>query len=270
MKKIKIKRYQKTDIAIHKAVQILAFIGKKLGKEQHDDSHTTFVYDAKRRALMGRKFKLKGMKYTPILDFTTFTLQLKNKKKMLIFFLEGKTIVGVIKEVKKQLKTKKLADFELHYDLPETYHLAKYKIERPSGKALKEWGRVRELATQVFEKANTIIVPPSPINIWPHHFDTGGYHVLAKKKKEDVASVGTGFAMSDMVVDTPYFYIYGWKKDGDIDFTKAPKLSVGEWKTSDWKGAVVSFKVVNKMANPQLELTAFFKQTFCFFQKQLG
>ena len=267
--KIDTNRYQKTDLLIHKAAQVIAFLGKSLAKERADDSHATFIYDLEKNALIGKKLKIKKKKFTAALHFSDFALHLKNKDEILIFFLEGKTNAEIIVKVKKRLSAKKLGSFNLHYELPEDYDLEQYKMIRPTQEALQEWGSVRDLAAQVFEKVNEIIAIPSAINIWPHHFDTGTYHVLAKDEKGAAASVGTGFAMADLVASAPYFYIYGWVRDKEIDFSKAPSLPCGEWKTGDWKGAVVSLEAISRMAEPQKELAVFFETTFQFFKSQL-
>jgi hypothetical protein len=106
-----------------------------------------------------------------------------------------------------------------------------------------------------------MISPSSPINIWPHHFDTGTYHPLS-----ETGSIGTGFAVADTIVNEPYFYIYGWAKDKTIDYASAPDLPFGEWKTGSWKGAIMPLSTVTRLPNLKDDLKIFFASTSEFFK----
>jgi len=80
------------------------------------------------------------------------------------------------------------------------------------------------------------------------------------------ASIGVGLAVADSVVSEPYYYLYGWTRDGEIDFSKAPKLKRGEWRTKEWKGAVLS---VSTLTNQSEELNNFCHQSFTFLKEQI-
>jgi hypothetical protein len=268
MKNININRYIKTETPIHKATQLLAFLGKKLGEEKADDSQTTVVYETTKDALIGKPITINGQIYVAELRFRDFNLAIVSDDNSEVFTLEGKSIPEVLAEFQKRMDVN-LPDFELHYELPDDYDLQQYILVQPERAALTEWAEIRQMAAETFAVVNTIITPPSAINIWPHHFDTGTYHVLKTGAKGDTASVGCGFAIADTVVNEPYFYIYGWVKDATIDFDNAPDLTFGEWKTGDWKGAVLPLSVVKKLPNLNADLEAFFATTFRFFKSKI-
>ena len=60
--------------------------------------------------------------------------------------------------------------------------------------------------------------------------------------------------------------VMGWTRDGEIDFSKAPKLKRGEWRTKEWKGAVLS---VSTLTNQSEELNNFCHQSFTFLKEQI-
>lgn len=268
MKNININRYVKTETPIHKATQLLAFLGKKLGEELADDSQATVVYDATKDALVGKSLTINGQPYVAELRFQDFNLAIVFGDSSETFALEGKSIPMVLAEFQKRMGVD-LPDFEMHYELPDDYDLQQYILVQPERAAVKEWAEVRQMAAETFTVVNTIITPPSAINIWPHHFDTGTYHVLKTGADGDTASAGCGFAIADTVVNEPYFYIYGWVKDVTIDFGNAPDLPYGEWKTEGWKGAVLPLSVVKNLPDLKADLEAFFAVTFGFFKGEI-
>jgi len=269
MKNINIEQYNATEIHLHKAVQLVAFLGKKLGEHQPDDSHTTIVYDPQKNALIGKPITINGTTYLAEFRLKNYYLALYTENSSYVFGLKGRTIPTILKEVKRLMNIDDLPDFKLHYDLPEDYQLDQYQLEQPSYAAINEWTSVRQMAAKTFEIVNTLISPSSPINIWPHHFDTGTYHVLKTEQNQGIASIGCGFAVADTVSPEPYFYIYGWAKNKEINFDKAPKLTFGAWKTGNWKGAILPLSTVLSMSNQKEDLTTFFETTISFFKAYL-
>ena len=264
MKRINISQYNTTEITLHKAVQLVAFLGMTLAEKQADDSHATVNYHPEKDALIGKPITINGKVFTAEFRLGNYNLALVSGEISNIFSIKGRTIPDVLEEVKTLMELNELPEFKMNYDLPEDYDLENYKIEQPSKEAIIEWTTYRQISSEIFEVVNTMISPPSPINIWPHHFDTGTYHPLG-----DTGAIGTGFAVADTIVNEPYFYIYGWAKDGTIDYASAPDLSFGEWKTGSWQGAIMPLSTVAKLPNLKADLTTFFEKTSQFLTKEV-
>ncbi len=269
MENINIERYKATEIPMHKATQLIAFLGKHLGYHQADDSHATVVYDPKKDALVGKLITINGQIYSPELQLRNFHLALISDDKSSLFELKGQTIPMVIKEVERLMDIDVLPDFAIHYDLPKDYQLDQYQLELPPRYAVIEWTQVRQMAAETLEMVNIIVSPPSPVNIWPHHFDTGTYHILTTGNEGDSAAIGCGFAVADTIVSEPYFYIYGWSKDKSIHFEATPDLLFGEWKKGNWKGAVLPLSTVLALPDVKADLKSFFEVTVQFYKNEM-
>lgn len=271
MTDINVKSYQATDIKMHKTVQLLAFLGKHLGEEQADDSHTTMVYSKVKKALVGKEIRVKGLAYRAELNLRSYLLKLVSTDKTETFEIIGQSIPEVLKKIASAMQIDSLPDFDLHYDLPEDYSIKTYQIEKASDELLKEWSEVRSTTNEVLEGVNSLLQPVSPVNIWPHHFDTGTYHVLEKDAEGDSGSIGTGFGMADGMVDEPYFYIYGWAKNKDIDYSKVPSLKHGEWKmTEHWKGAILPLSNALNLFDLPTAMQDFFATTSRFLREEIS
>ena len=106
---------------------------------------------------------------------------------------------------------------------------------------------------------------PSEINIWPHHFDTGVFYPVTVVNNETTQSIGAGFAMADTMINEPYFYLYGWTKDGKIEYKEATDLEAGKWLTEGWQGAVLRTSEFNTIK----EVNSFFEASYQFLINQL-
>lgn len=270
MKNIRLDQYMATEVPVHKATQLLSFLAKQLAVQQPDDSQSTFQYDAQRHALIGKTLTINHQPWRAMINLYDFNLHLNSQERLLLFTLANQTLNEVIDSINKQIPNLNLPSWSIHYDLPSTYQLDTFQLKQPTTKTLEEWGQVRHFADTIFEQVNTFIQPPSPVNIWPHHFDTGTYHVLSKDEKGDTASVGTGLAMKDSHVPEPYFYIYGWHRDKTLTYENLTSLPIGKWITGNWNGAAVTLTELIQSDNAKDQLIEFYKAAFGFYKNMLA
>lgn len=264
--------YGKVETQLHVASQMIALTGINCVKKQADDSHTTIKWKPEVGRLEGRPFVLSGSTYSVFVNPLEFTLGiLKDGSVHETIPMDGKTYAETIAPWKKWLKKAGFQDeptTELHYDLPDDDNYRFNAFEKPNDEVLKQWADLRTLANKALEQLTETIGVPSEVNIWPHHFDTGTYYELHQTDGETDRSIGAGLAIADGMVEEPYFYIYAWYKDHDIDYSDTPKLKNGKWiRTDGWNGAALP---ASELARTTLQgLNGFFSVTSSYLQNKI-
>jgi hypothetical protein len=235
--------YKKAEAQLHVASQMISLTGKNLIEKQVDDSHTTARWKTEKQIIISRYFELNGRTYSVFVDPISFDLGItKNGAETDRISLDGLTYMQTVEQWRKWIYEAGFngeLDVSLHYELPSSDLYKFDAFSKPSEEILALWAKNRTMANSVFESLTKSIGAPSDINIWPHHFDTGTYHVLHETNGEGDRSIGAGFNPSDVMVSEPYFYIYGWYKDSNLDYADKPELVNGKWITNNWKGAVL-------------------------------
>jgi hypothetical protein len=242
--------YKQTEAQIHVASQMISLTGKNLVEKQADDSHTTAKWSIEKQLLIGREFNLAGSDCAVFVDPIGFGLGLmKNGAETNRVQLDGLSYSQTVAPWKKWLKEAGFdgdLNLKLHYDLPDNDLYKFDAFQKPAKPILKEWAANRTIANQALANLTDLVGAPSEINIWPHHFDSGTYYELHKTDGETDRSIGAGFNPADAMVNEPYFYIYGWYKDVEIDYSDKPELATGKWILDGWKGAVLPITEVEK------------------------
>lgn len=250
-----IETFDKAEAQLHVATQMISLTGINLVKKKDDDSHTTAKWDSEKQQIIGREFQLNGNSHAVFVDPGDFVLGiLKNGEETGRVELDGLTYMQTVEPWKKWLTDagfKEELNLKLHYDLPSSDLYKFDAFTKPSDETLSLWADNRTMANSVLEKLNNSIGVPSDINIWPHHFDSGTYYELHQTDGATDRSIGAGFNPADGMVDEPYFYIYGWYKDLEIDYTDKPKLDQGRWILGNWNGAVLPLSKVNESSVDQ-------------------
>lgn len=264
-----LEQYKKAEAHLHVASQMISLTGKNLVEKQADDSHTTATWNSEKQLLIGRDFTLDGNTLSVFVDPVEFALGLlKNGTETERVSLDGLTYMQTVEPWKKWLTDAGFngeLDLKLHYDLPDNDLYKFDAFSKPDDAILSAWVRNRTLANKALSTLTESVGAPSNINIWPHHFDTGTYYELHKTDGATDRSVGAGFNPADGMVDEPYFYIYGWYKDNEIDYSDRPSLENGKWITEDWKGAVLPITVVK---NPNA-VNEFYAATSSYLRDKL-
>jgi hypothetical protein len=226
---------------LYHASQFLAIIGKNLIPQKPDDSNANIGIIA--GGLIGRKVD-GSMPFHAFIDIPGFTLNLidPDMSRISTIEFEGKTRDEVLGELKNSVN-------QIGLDGSLLKHIDHYKIEKdhpimegasfqkPEEDALRTWHSLFSNARFVIRHVSKGLESADEIRIWPHHFDIGTFIPL---NEEGSKAIGMGLAIPDSVVNDFYFYIYGWQKDFNLDMSKFIPLSVGEWKTGDWNGGILT------------------------------
>jgi len=265
--------FNRQEIMLHQASQLIALTGINLQPPLPDDSQNTIVYDDKLKLLLGRPFQLAKVAYRIGIALEPFELVLLDndfgiKERLDLNDCKKNNAMDHWASWLKNLGFVKPVSLELNYQLPTTSLYSSNTYEALDDDFVINWHNIRSLSNSTLANLNNIAGLESEINIWPHHFDTGVYYPLNEAHGQVVASVGAGLAIADSMINEPYFYIYGYKKDNEINFENTPELNRGNWLTDGWKGAVLPVsELPDTKAASQIDI--FFKQSYNFFVSQL-
>ena len=247
------------DEQIHFAAQYLASAGKSFLEHKADDSHTNVGFDPNKKYFETWELNDSGLRL--LLDISDFSLRWSSNDGAVIS-LNGKThseVVALLKQSAKEQGLEKPFEFNLHYDLSfdwdETYTFQLKNVE-----TLADIVGLRTLANSVLQQFLSEEGMKSDIRVWPHHFDTGAFVVLEDGSGK---SVGLGMAIPDSVVDDYYFYISGHKGHSSLKIDDFKHLTLGEWKSEGFTGAILPASNTTKEQALQ-----FFQEAFSQYQNQ--
>ena len=220
---------------MHLAAQYLAAAGISFLDKKPDDSHTNLGFSTKNGCLYTHV--LSENNDMLFLDYEGFMLEWKSNNGTISFQLDGATHKEVLKWLTDTSKTflNKVYQYKFHYDLP-------YKISDTFTYKLLNIGELIELmhlrilAQFILEKIVSSYKLQSDIRIWPHHFDTGIYSALP----DSDISIGLGLAIPDTICNKHYLYLSGYKNGRAIATTSLPQLTLGEWKSDGFIGAILN------------------------------
>jgi len=242
----------------HHGVQFIALAGKYLIEEKADDSHTNMTFISEKNMFVGNELP-NGMHLA--VQSTDLYLMLVNGKLEVQkqFAFEGKSKARIFEMLRKILFDSGLdvsgLKEELHYDIPAhpLDHSALFSYNGSEG--FEENNLYRHNAKLVLEEVVASLKNAQEIRVWPHHFDTGCFMPLSYNPKGELSQyIGLGFAISDSMVDEPYFYLSFWSSE-PIDELKNPTaLLSGKWMMPTWNGGILKLsEIINSKTN-QYEL----------------
>ena len=220
---------------MHLAAQYLAAAGISFLDKKDDDSHTNLGLSRGTGRLQTHPLSSNGDILS--LDYTDFSLRWDAQNNSSIFPLNGATHAQVLTWLQETSKTILNRDYtyKFHYNLPSPIS-PDFTFELLSEKRLKELLDLRILAQSTLEEILAVYRLESSIRIWPHHFDTGIYNAVP----ESDITIGLGLAIPDTLCDKHYLYITGYKNGTAIDPSGFNKLTLGEWKSEGFKGAILN------------------------------
>lgn len=262
--------FSKEEINLHRAIQLLSLTGVNLLPALPDDSQNTAVWDESINTILGRSFDLSNTSYQLGIRLTPFELVLLDTKLNTINSID---IGGLDQPALYSIWEDWLANLgfegdlvtKLHYELPQNDLYKSNQFDGVTVEFAKTWSRLRAFANKAMGNLNQLSGITSEINIWPHHFDTGVYYSITKVNNETTQSIGAGLAIADSMINEPYFYLYGWTKEGKIDYIDTPDLASGNWLTEGWQGAVLKASEINTLE----DINSFFESSYKFLLAQL-
>ena len=215
----------------HYAAQAAAELGKGWGEEQPDDSHSSSLWDAPTESLRGVPAAATG--HTARIHLPKLGLSIVDANGVAAFTLDpvGHTPAAAITAVHDAAagllgaprQTPRPAP-----DLPEhtLAHGATLSADTDALLALTSMyagtdAMLRELASR-----DDRFLEPS---CWPHHFDLASLAIVATDDAGAMTkTVGVGVTPPDSLVDTGYWYVSPWSRDG-FDGPEPAPLSMGRW-----------------------------------------
>lgn len=221
-----------TDLNLHLSAQYLAVAGKNFVAPKDDDSHTNMGWESACRSFVSR-----GFSNGDRLKLDTQQLALKwigNQGDMLI--LKGLAHEAIVQWLDTTAKNNGLTGyaFDLHYTLDSGHVVEDFVFTGVDAQRCEELAKLRDYAQQACEKALEELGYNSEVRTWPHHFDTGSFI----RVPDSTLGIGFGMAIPDSVMDEYYLYVSGYCGHEPVSPDGFAKLTRGEWRDGDFKGAV--------------------------------
>jgi len=241
----------------HQAVQLIAIVGRHLITQEEDDSNTNMQYYPEQKMMVGNALE-NGLRVAVDIDsmyLKVLDKELQTKKQ---FALEGKSKKMAIEKLRNILwdLNVDVSNFkdELHYELP------KHKLNKDGVFSINneddflENAIYRNNAELILNEISEKYKLKEAIKVWPHHFDTGSFIPVSHNKKGDLSSsIGLGFAIPDTMINEPYYYLSFWSEKPIKDLENLEDLTVGQWMTPNWNGAVLKISDIMKAKSAQVQ-----------------
>lgn len=227
----------------HLAAQLIALVGRYLVPKQPGSGNITMQFITDNEMLIGNKLE-NGIRIGLQLSRLEINILNSEGKALKVIRLNDKTFGQSLEELKQVLLVEgvNISDLktEQPYNLPEEF-LVIGKFSTSNETAFQNSSNLRYNAELLISELASQFSETIPVRIWPHHFDTGTYFPVDKNEKgEATQTIGLGWAIPDGMVNEPYFYISFWSAKEFSDQIKFKTLPIGEWKTPEWNGAVLS------------------------------
>ncbi|MCK5372368.1 MAG: hypothetical protein KAQ62_27590 [Cyclobacteriaceae bacterium] len=260
--------YTKTDQQLHWICQIIAKANRTFVQKEEDDSHTNLYFDRIGNKIVGRWIETPHGKL--ILSLVLSNLHLEWLNESLDTTKSVSSIGRHASEIEQELTEgmQKLGldpdGFmdKLHFEIP-SYTFAHEPIQEIGIAKLNEWKHYRQLANEACVMVMGYLQVFGEIRIWPHHFDTGIYI-----EPNERIGIGFGLAMEDSMAGSPYFYVSGYPKKGEINYVNLPQLNRGKWEVDgQWKGALLPLSEIKNLSyeEQQKSILEFSKYTLDWF-----
>jgi hypothetical protein len=231
-------------LVVHWAGQIASAAGNSRIAARDDSSHTNLGWDHDHQALVTHDLQDDGLR-AGLRAASLELLIIRGAEIIARQALEGLTLARGLEWLAAGLDTasdSKVALARPSHEMP-THPLADgavFPAASAAHGAVAEWFHLADhllgdVARHNHDRA------PAP-RCWPHHFDIATLiTVTAHEDPEHAASVGVGMTPGDGTYSAPYFYVTPWPYPPAEDL---PALSVGQWHTKGWVGAVLQADAV--------------------------
>lgn len=270
------KPIQKTDIQQlnnenrlhHQAVQFIAIAGKYLLPDKEDDSNTNMIWNAALYSYVGNTLPKSKRVAVRLPDLS---LCFFDEKDYVVQSMEmsGGAWSELYDWFEKALQandidTSRLQP-ELHYEIPEYNLYETSSFDTPNPEMTNQIAALRHNARCILQEITKPYAKAAPVNIWPHHFDTGTLIPVQNKENETVASIGLGLAVADEMVEEPYFYVNHWMQTPPERYPELQNPGQGKWIIEAWKGSVLPISKLFGLSPDKQE-----KATKTFFETSIA
>ncbi|HEX8170804.1 MAG TPA: hypothetical protein VF824_09720 [Thermoanaerobaculia bacterium] len=201
-------------LQLHHALQAAAGVGRTLLAPRPDDSHHSFVWDARRGALVqpeaGSGLRLRDLTLLHGDD---------------CFPLRGRTLAEAY-DFHESRAGRMLA--RPGEPLP-AHPVAGGAAFDACDEDLVRYEAIYATAARVLERLRARLDGAGPVRVWPHHFD------MALLVTRGETSFGIGMVPGDASISEPYWYVYRTP----VPEGALPPLRDGAWWNEGWSGAVL-------------------------------
>ncbi|MEX2501473.1 MAG: hypothetical protein WD336_03775 [Trueperaceae bacterium] len=236
---VDIRRLREARVQLHHALQVPAALHASRFAPREDQSETAFSFQGGRFVSEGDPEL--GWRAALRVDTLEVTLERSDGRLAGTLPLEGRTLEDAYERFAALLEEAAgPGPFRrLEAELPDhaVVRGAAFDRDVPALHALR--GLYADAAAAL-ERLRPQFVRPSPIRVWPHHFDIAVLDQLdagAGRDGHEPRSIGVGMTPGDEGVREPYLYVTPWPYPSPADL---PELPEGRWSTEGWVGAVLT------------------------------
>lgn len=240
-------------LQLHHLLQIPAAFGGTFVTPEPDDSHRALAWSPEIGGFRSRGAELAGSVYMVVRPLP-LEVQIRAVGDVHRYVLPGHTLDEAWSWAERELGLI-LGRGDVSLDRPEydiqDHRVAHHALFDASPMDLEELGRwfgdawllLNQLRRECPEFA-------SPVQSWPHHFDTATLLRFGEGPEGEPRTVGVGLSPGDEQYDEPYLYVAPWPRpDGAPDH----ELPSGCWQEAGWVGAVLPARELIEGTGPEQE-----------------
>lgn len=235
---VDIGRLREARVQLHHALQVPAALHASRFAPREDQSETAFSFQGCRFVSEGDPEL--GWRAALRIDTLEVALERSDGRSAGTLALEGRTLQDAYERFAALVEAAAgPGPFRrLEAELPDHAVVRGAPFDRDVP-ALHALCRLYADSAATLERLRPELVRPSPIRVWPHHFDIavlddvdGGIGHAGQEPR----SIGVGMTPGDEGVREPYLYVTPWPYPASASL---PELSEGRWSTEGWVGAVL-------------------------------
>ncbi|VAW09044.1 hypothetical protein MNBD_ACTINO02-2640 [hydrothermal vent metagenome] len=232
--------YSAARTVTHWAMQFPGTVGRVLADPQDDWGHVSVAWDPAKGLLLSQP-AIAPHPFRVGLRVASLELIVESHDKSDTFALVGRTVGEAMTWLGAQVGLANNGDipegFEFPFEKMGEHDLASggVFVGEPALPQVEAW---IAMASTVIDGARADLDDPTPMRIWPHHFDGAAIGVIDKDADpEEARSVTMGLSFGDGGSPTPYAYVLPWPAPSpDV----LDDLEVGAWTTDGWVGALIN------------------------------
>lgn len=257
----------------HHLSQWLARFARGYLEPAADDSHTSLTWRRDLSAMTTREAQIDGGKLALAMNPRALSLAvLVDGGVTEEFPAHGRNDAEAGRWVKEKLNDYGLDPAAL--DAPSPYEMPPSPYTQGAAyNALSEKNALTEIC-RYYENADLVIAAaaepyrnfkpgPSPVRIWPHHFDIAMTIALEEGEFETAQSIGAGLAVPDRLSPEFYWYAYPWPNNSFNALSDIGGLE--RYRLKDFSGLALPMSTAVAAKDQQGAVAQFYSETIGFF-----